>query len=144
MHRKSDKKHNTHHIHNTDTLHNTSQWLMKPTTFNNSRYTTNIPTDPCTVTTADIKANMRNIHTTLFKEDGTNIWPSTCGRYWKEKCPTSRHLVFSAIYQIQIAGVNCAARYAHWLSSNWLLSGPAILEILVFKRNFFNKVVVVI
>ena len=38
---------------------------MKPTTFNNSRYTTNIPTDPCTVTTADIKANMRNIHTTI-------------------------------------------------------------------------------
>ena len=31
------------------TTHNTSQRLMKPTTFNNSRYTTNIPTDPCTV-----------------------------------------------------------------------------------------------
>ena len=31
---------------------------MKPTTFNNSRYTTNILTDPCTVTTAD----MRDIH----------------------------------------------------------------------------------
>ena len=38
---------------------------MKPTTFNNSRYTTNIPTDPCTVTTADIKANMRAIHTSI-------------------------------------------------------------------------------
>ena len=37
------------------TTHNNSQRLMKPTTFNNSRYTTNIPTDPCTVTTADIK-----------------------------------------------------------------------------------------
>ena len=34
------------------TTHNNSQRLMKPTTFNNSRYTTNIPTDPCTVTTA--------------------------------------------------------------------------------------------
>ena len=44
------------------TTHNTSQRLMKPTTFNNSRYNTNIPTDPCTVTTADIKANMRDIH----------------------------------------------------------------------------------
>ena len=39
--------------------------LMNPTTFNNSRYTTNIPTDPCTVTTADIKANMHDIHTTI-------------------------------------------------------------------------------
>ena len=47
------------------TTHNTSQRLMKPTTFNNSRYTTNIPTDPCTVTTADINANMRDIHTTI-------------------------------------------------------------------------------
>ena len=50
------------------TTHNTSQRLMKPTTFNNSRYTTNIPTDPCTVTTADIKANMRDIHTTIVSQ----------------------------------------------------------------------------
>ena len=41
---------------------------MKPTTFNNSRYTTNIPTDPCTVTTADIKANM---HTHTPRESST-------------------------------------------------------------------------
>ena len=67
MHRKSDKKHNTHHIHYTDTL-NTSQRLMKPTTFNNSRYNTNILTDPCTVTTADIKGNMRDIHTTIVSQ----------------------------------------------------------------------------
>ena len=40
----------------------------EPTTFNNSRYTTNIPTDPCTVTTADIKANIRNIHTTIVSQ----------------------------------------------------------------------------
>ena len=38
---------------------------MKPTIFNNSRYTANIPTDPCTVTTADIKASMRDIHTSI-------------------------------------------------------------------------------
>ena len=50
------------------TTHNTSQRLKKPTTFNNSRYTTNIPTDPCTVTTADIKANMRDIHTTIVSQ----------------------------------------------------------------------------
>ena len=50
------------------TTHNNPQRLMKPTTFNNSRYTTNIPTDPCTVTTADIKANMRDIHTTIVSQ----------------------------------------------------------------------------
>ena len=50
------------------TTHHNSQRLMKPTTFNNSRYTTNIPTDPCTVTTADIKANMRDIHTTIVSQ----------------------------------------------------------------------------
>ena len=43
------------------TTHNTSHRLMKPTTFNISRYTTN----PCTVTTADIKANMRDINTSI-------------------------------------------------------------------------------
>ena len=50
------------------TAHNTSLRLMKPTTFNNSRYTTNIPTDPCTVTTADIKANMHDIHTRILSQ----------------------------------------------------------------------------
>ena len=50
------------------TTHNTSQRLMKPTTFNNSRYTTNIPTDLCTVTTADIKAYMRDIHTSIVSQ----------------------------------------------------------------------------
>ena len=48
--------------------HNTTQRLMNPTTFNNSRYTTNIPTDPCTVTTANIKANMRGIHTSIVSQ----------------------------------------------------------------------------
>ena len=50
------------------TAHNTSQRQKKPTTFNNSRYTTNIPTDPCNVTTADIKANMRDIHTSIVSQ----------------------------------------------------------------------------
>ena len=40
---------------------------MKPTTFNNPRHTTNIPTDPCTVT-ADIIANMRDIHTSIVSQ----------------------------------------------------------------------------
>ena len=50
------------------TTHNTPQRLMKPTTFNNPQYTTNIPTDQCTVTTADIKANMRDIHTSIVSQ----------------------------------------------------------------------------
>ena len=37
----------------------------KNTIFNNDRYTTNIPTDPHTVTTTDIKTNMRHIHTSI-------------------------------------------------------------------------------
>ena len=36
--------------------------------FNNSRYTTNIPKDPRTVTTADIKANMRDTHTSIVSQ----------------------------------------------------------------------------
>ena len=40
----------------------------KLTPFNNPRYTTNIPTDPCTVTTADIKANMHDIHTSIVSQ----------------------------------------------------------------------------
>ena len=36
-----------------------------PTIFNNGRYTTNIPTDPHTVTTTDIKTNMHHIHTSI-------------------------------------------------------------------------------
>ena len=35
------------------------------TIFNNGRYTTNIPTDPHTITTPDIKTNMRYIHTSI-------------------------------------------------------------------------------
>ena len=39
---------------------------QKNTIFNNGRYTTNIPTDPHTVTTTDIKTNMRHIHTSII------------------------------------------------------------------------------
>ena len=35
------------------------------TIFNNGHYTTNIPTDPHTITTTDIKTNMRYIHTSI-------------------------------------------------------------------------------
>ena len=37
----------------------------KKTIFNNSRYTTNIFTNPYTITTTDIKTNMCHIHTTI-------------------------------------------------------------------------------
>ena len=39
--------------------------VMQNTIFNNGRYTTNIPTDPHTVTTTDIKTNMCHIHTSI-------------------------------------------------------------------------------
>ena len=38
---------------------------FKTTIYNNGRYTTNLPTDHHTVTTADIKTNMRHIHTSI-------------------------------------------------------------------------------
>ena len=38
---------------------------QKPTLFNNGRYTTNIPIDPHTVTTTNIKTNMCHIHTSI-------------------------------------------------------------------------------
>ena len=69
MHRKSDQSTiRISHLLHRYTTHNTSQRLKKPITFNNSRYTTNIPSDPCTVTTADIKANMLDIHTSIVSQ----------------------------------------------------------------------------
>ena len=38
---------------------------QKPTISNNGRYTTNITTDPHTVTTTDIKTKMHHIHTSI-------------------------------------------------------------------------------
>ena len=38
---------------------------LPSTIFNNGRYTTNIPTDPHTATTTDIKTNMCHIHTSI-------------------------------------------------------------------------------
>ena len=39
---------------------------QNPTIFNNGRYTTNIPRDPHTVTTTDIKTNMRHVHASIL------------------------------------------------------------------------------
>ena len=59
----TNRKHNIHHIPYTNTLQHSK--AKKNTIFNNGRYTTNIPTDPHTVTTTDIKTNMRHIHTSI-------------------------------------------------------------------------------
>ena len=48
-------QHPSHPLHKHTTYFNTPR--IKPTIFNNGRYTTNIPTDPNTVTTTDIKTN---------------------------------------------------------------------------------------
>ena len=57
----SDRKHSIHHI--PTQIHNISHdSYAKHTIFNDARYTTNIHT----VTTTDIKANMRHIHTSII------------------------------------------------------------------------------
>ena len=61
---KQKTQHPSHPLHKHTTYFNTPR-LKKPTIFNNGRYTTNIPTDPHTVTTTDIKTNMRHIHTSI-------------------------------------------------------------------------------
>ena len=57
-------QHPSHPLHKHTTYFNTPR-LKKNTIFNNGRYTTNIPTDPHTVTTTDIKTNMLHIHTSI-------------------------------------------------------------------------------
>ena len=52
----TNRKHNIHHIPYTNTQHTSTL---------QGRYTTNISTDPHTVTTTDIKTNMRHIHTSI-------------------------------------------------------------------------------
>ena len=61
---KQKTQHPSHPLHKHTTYFNTPR-LKKNTIFNKGRYTTNIPTDPHTVTTTDIKTNMRHIHTSI-------------------------------------------------------------------------------
>ena len=58
-------QHPSHSLHKHATYFNTPR--RKNTLFNNCRYITNIPPDPHTVTTTDIKIkiNMRHIHTSI-------------------------------------------------------------------------------
>ena len=60
---KQKAHHPSHPLHNHTTYFNLPS--LKNTIFNNGRYTTNIPTDPHTITTTDIKTNMRHIHTSI-------------------------------------------------------------------------------
>ena len=65
---KQKTQHPSHHITSTTQTHNLLQHskAKKHTLFfNNSRYTTNILTDPHTVTTTDIKTTMLHIHTSI-------------------------------------------------------------------------------
>ena len=60
----TNRKHPSHPLYKHTTYFNTPR-LKKNTIYNNGRYTTNIPTDPHTITTTDIKTNMRHIHTSI-------------------------------------------------------------------------------
>ena len=60
---KQKTQHPLHPLHKHTTYFNTPK--QKKTIFNQGRYTTNIPTDPHTVTTTDIKTNMHHIHTSI-------------------------------------------------------------------------------
>ena len=61
---KQNTQHPSHPLHKHTTYFNTPR-LKKNTIFNNGRYTTNIPTDPHTFTTTDIKTNIRHIHASI-------------------------------------------------------------------------------
>ena len=60
---KQKTQHPSHSVHKHTTYFTTPR--LKNTICNNDRYTTNISTDPHTVTTTDIKTNMRHMHTSI-------------------------------------------------------------------------------
>ena len=60
-----NRKHNIHHTPYTNIQQTSTLQGSKSTIFNNGRYTTHIPTYPHTVTTTDIKTNLRHIHTSI-------------------------------------------------------------------------------
>ena len=57
----ANRKRNIHHITSPTQTHTILQHSKAKKLFNNGRYTTNIPT----VTTTDIKTNVRHIHTSI-------------------------------------------------------------------------------
>ena len=66
LHASQYKQKTQHPQHKHTTYFNTPR--LKSTIFNNGRYTTNIPTDPHTVTTTAIKTTMRHIHTSIVSK----------------------------------------------------------------------------
>ena len=65
LHASQYKQKAQHHTPYTNIQHTSTLQGYKNTIFNNGRYTTKIPTDPHTVSTTDIKTNMRHIHTSI-------------------------------------------------------------------------------
>ena len=61
-------QHPSHPLHICTTNPTRPSRLKNPTTFYNPQYTTNIPTDPRTVTSTDIQAIMRLIHTSIVSK----------------------------------------------------------------------------
>ena len=65
-HHQSDKKYNIHHTHYTNKEYTNTHRLKKQTTFNNTRYTININTNPYTITLHIMtNTNLATIHTTI-------------------------------------------------------------------------------
>ena len=64
-HHNTNRKHNINHTPYTNIQHTSILKRLKNTIFNNGRNTTNLPTDPNTITTTDIKTNMCHIHTSI-------------------------------------------------------------------------------
>ena len=80
---KQKTQHPSHPLHKHTTYFNTPG-LKKNTIFNKGRYTTNIPTDPHTVTTTGIKTSMHHIHTSIVSRhlatrDNNKILPTPRG-----------------------------------------------------------------
>ena len=73
--------HNTNSKHNIHYIPYFNTPRLKNTIFNNGHYTTNIPTDPNTVTTIDIKTNMCHIHTSIVSRH-----LDTITKYWGGSC----------------------------------------------------------
>ena len=63
---KQKTQHPSHPLHKHTTYFNIPR--LKSTIFNNGRYTTNIPTDPHTITTRYIKTYIRHIHTYIVSK----------------------------------------------------------------------------
>ena len=83
----TNRKHNIYHIPYTNTQHTSTPKAQKPI-FNNGCYSTNIPTDPHTVTTTDI------VHTSIVSKHLDPGMLLNCAQIRVCHKSTSRHLVY--------------------------------------------------